>query len=246
MSEANGIVRLSDTVTIIHGDCRDIIPTLRGVDAVVTDPPYGIGYQHSGGGKLGVLTNKEAILHDDEPFDPTHLLMFEQRNSSTGGAGGRMPIVIWGANHFAHKLPPATWLVWDKACGMGPHSSFVDAEFAWTTRKTPRCVFHHLWLGLLRAGEGATSKTRRSHPSQKPVELMLWCLETCRIGLGKTVLDPYMGSGTTGIACIRTGRKFIGIEKDAVHFEIARERLENELRQGLLPLTHNAEREALT
>lgn len=244
MSEANPLDRLvidlAPGITIIRGDCRDILPKLGSVDAIVTDPPYGIGYQRNKGGKLGELTNYNAILHDDEPFDPTHLLIFEQRNSSGGRAGGRMPIVIWGANHFAHKLPPATWLVWDKSCGMGPHSSFVDAEFAWTTRKTPRCVFHFLWLGMLRKGEGSSSKSRRLHPSQKPVELMLWCLETCRIGLGKTVLDLYMGSGTTGVACIRTGRRFIGIEKDPACFDIASRRLEKELAQGRLELAEQA------
>jgi len=219
--------QLSDTVTLYLGDCRDVLPTLKGFDAVLTDPPYGIGYQHGGGGKAGKYTNTQAILHDDEPFDPTHLIRLCRKK--TGGGGGNSPVVIWGANHFANKLPPGTWLVWDKACGMGPHSSFVDAEFAWTTRKTPRCVFHHLWMGMLRAGEGSTNKTRRIHPSQKPVELMLWCLETCRIGLGKTVLDPYMGSGTTGIACIRTGRKFIGIDKDPSVYEQARARLLHEI-----------------
>lgn len=227
MKKYRRMVVLSDSASIYLGDCRDIIPTLKNVDAVVTDPPYGIGYQHGGGGKMGVLSHNEAILHDDQAFDPTHLVKLCR--VKMGGVGGKSPLVIWGANHFANKLPPGTWLVWDKACGMGPHSSFVDAEFAWTTRKTPRCVFHHLWLGLLRAGEGTTNNHRRAHPAEKPVELMLWCLETCRIGLGKTVLDPYMGSGTTGIACIRTGRKFVGIEKDPKHFETAIQRIAHEL-----------------
>jgi site-specific DNA-methyltransferase (adenine-specific) len=79
----------------------------------------------------------------------------------------------------------------------------------------------------------------REHPCQKPVGLMAWCMERAKVPAGATVLDPYMGSGTTGIACIRTGRKFIGIEIDADHFATARLRLEKELRQGLLPLTHN-------
>jgi DNA modification methylase len=85
----------------------------------------------------------------------------------------------------------------------------------------------------------ATNGERVGHPTQKPVRLMQWCMDQARIPEGATVLDPFMGSGTTAVACHRTGRKFIGIEKDARYFEIARKRLENELRQGLLPLTHN-------
>jgi DNA modification methylase len=79
----------------------------------------------------------------------------------------------------------------------------------------------------------------RVHPAQKPVELLKWCMDQARVPEGATVLDPYMGSGTTGVACIRTGRKFIGIEIDAGHFATARKRLENELRQGMLPLEQN-------
>ena len=214
------------------GDSRDIMPRL-AFDAIISDPPYGIGYQHGSGGKRGDLTNTKAIMHDDEPFDPSYLLELPQIKKTTGGMGAMSPVVLWGANHFAHLLPPAkSWLVWDKACGMGPHSSFVDSELAWCSRKTPRTVFHHLWLGILRQGEDNSGKTRRLHPSQKPVELMLWCLETARVGIGKTVVDPYMGSGSTGVAALRTGRKFIGIEKCPDYYEVARKRIDAELAQG--------------
>ena len=235
----DAIVRhLSADVTVMLGDCRDLMPNQW--DAIITDPPYGIDYRRGSGGKRAELANDKPILHDDEEFDPTHLLKNASR--TTGGAGiestdgmkGKKPIVIWGANYFSHRLPPGQWLVWDKACGQGPHSSFTDAEYAWTTRKTPRSIYHHLWLGLLRQGEGASGKEGRIHPSQKPVELMEWCMETCRVGIGKTVLDPYMGSGTTGVACIRTGRKFIGIEKDPEYFDAACSRLDRHLRQGRL------------
>ena len=213
---------------LILGDCRDEMLSIKA-DAIISDPPYGIGYVHAGGGKLGVLANKKPIYGDDKPFDPTHLIeQFSRRDSTRGGAGGKAPIILWGANHFAHLLPPGQWLVWDKACGAGPHSSFVDTEFAWTTRKTPRSIFHHMWMGFLRAGEDNSNATKRKHPSQKPVELMLWCIETARIGLGKTILDPYMGSGSTGVAAIRAGRKFIGIEIDREYFDIACKRISDE------------------
>ncbi len=225
------------------GNCLDLRNTVGQIDAIITDPPYGIDYQHSGGGKLEHLNrNLDKIMGDKNAFDPRPMLeKYEKDESKRGGAGAKMPIVIWGANHFSDKLPPGNWLCWDKACGMGPHSSFTDAEFAWTTRKTPRSVFHHLWMGLLRAGEDNSNATRRSHPSQKPVELMLWCLETARVGIGKTVFDPYMGSGSTGVAALRTGRKFVGCELDPKHFKTAVQRIESELSQGDLFLGHNSQ-----
>ncbi len=217
-------LELAEDVTIYLGDCREIIPKLKGVDAVVSDPPYGINYQRGTGGRSGQLANDVPVFGDDEPFDPTHLMPLAEIKGG-GVAGCGCPVVLWGANYYADKLPPGMWLCWDKACGVGPHSSFSDAEFAWTNRKTPRSIFHHLWLGLIRAGTGNPSKMKRTHPSQKPVELMAWCMQTCRVGLGKTVLDPYMGTGTTGVACIQTGRKFIGIEIVPKYFEIAKKRL---------------------
>ena len=100
-------------------------------------------------------------------------------------------------------------------------------------RRNARCIYRQLWLGVLRQGESLPNR-KRQHPTQKPVELMRWCLETARIGLGKTVLDPYMGSGTTGVACVTTGRRFIGIEIDPDYFEIACRRIEKA--QAQMPL----------
>jgi len=200
------------------------------IEAIITDPPYGIGYQHSATGKMAHLTNTSKIMHDDEPFDPSYLMDLPQIKNKSGGMGAMKPVVIWGANNFAHMMPPApSWLVWDKACGMGPHSTFVDSELAWCSRRTPRTVYHYLWLGILRHGR---ERAKRLHPSQKPVELMMWCMETARVGIGKTVVDPYMGSGTTGIAAIRTGRRFLGIEKCPDHFSRACKRIEAELAKG--------------
>ena len=215
------VVRLSDDVTIIRGDC---LPMLDGLefDAVVTDPPF-----HG----------------DDKPFDPSHIIALEGRSKTRVGTPRtpERPVVMFGPNHYAKHMPDhGQWLVWDKSCGKGPANSFVDAEFIWMNRRNARCIFRHFWMGAMRAGDCNPGRMKRTHPSMKPPELMAWLIETARIGVGKTVLDPYMGVGSTGIACIRTGRAFIGIEIDAEYFDIARERLENELRQGLLPLTYNA------
>jgi site-specific DNA-methyltransferase (adenine-specific) len=231
------VVRLSDSVTIIRGDCRDVLPV--ECDAVVTDPPYGMKWnvkreRHESPSSIkssGGVYGREwgGIEGDDKPFDPALLL----------GIG--KPLVTWGANHYASRLPDSPgWLIWDKKRGGTAGRGFTgsDCELAWCS-ETGDCtaIFCLYWDGFRRDCEVGD----HFHPTQKPVALMSWCMDQAKIPEGATVLDPYMGSGTTGIACIRTGRKFIGIEIDAEYFDIARERLENELRQGLLPLTHNME-----
>jgi len=204
--------------TLILGDCLEILPALQRVDALVSDPPYGIGYVHggSGGGGIGAPVNQKPIHGDDRPFDPTPWTDWIGKN----------PIVLWGASHYKTRLPGGgTFLCWDKSCGQGPADVFVDAEFGWMNRKNARCIYRHFWKGALRTREDASARSARSHPSQKPVELMRWCLEVARIGLGKTVLDPYMGSGSTGVACVTTGRRFVGIEIDPDYFDVARRRI---------------------
>jgi len=232
------VVRLSDSVTIIQGDCLACLPI--DADAVISDPPYGIGYFHSGGRGGGTMRNPEAarakafqgkdamIVGDNHAFDPRPWLQFKI-------------VVLFGANHYSDKLPKsAKWLIWDKIVVPETYGkfSFADCEMAWTNQTGTARIYKHLWQGCRRAGE--SNKGGKLHPNRKPVELMMWTMDQCGVQEGTTVLDPYMGSGTTGIACIRTGRKFIGIEIDPAHFETARKRLENELRQGLLPLTHNS------
>ena len=160
-----------------------------------------------------------------------------------GSAATGCPVLLFGANHYCQRIPSeGQWLVWDKSCGHGPANSFVDAEFMWMNRRNPRCIYRHVWMGCMRAGEGGSANMRRNHPSQKPVELMMWCLDTARVRIGAVVLDPYMGTGTTGVACIRTGRRFIGIEIDAGHFATARARIEKELEQGQLDFRTNTGR----
>ena len=216
-----------DAVTLYHGDCREIMPELKGIDAIVSDPPYGIEFSYGDRKKSAQIDPKHCthknspIFGDNKPFDPEHLLKF---------AGPKMSVVLCGGNHFAQRLPESgSFLCWYKACGQGSASIFSDAEFIWTNRRNARCVFHFFWMGAMRAGEGSSSKSKRLHVSQKPVELMIWLIATCRIGLGKTVLDPYMGSGSTGVACVRTGRKFVGIEIDEGHCEVAAKRLQAEV-----------------
>ncbi len=173
-------------------------------DAVVTDPPYGI-YAH--GGKWG---KKAELYWDKEPADVAALLTLA-------------PIVIiWGGNYF-HLPPSRGWLSWWKPDAV---PSAASIELAWTNQD--------MNARQIRWPIAATNAERVGHPTQKPVRVMQWSMECAKVPEGVTVLDPYMGSGTTGIACLRTNRNFIGIEKDPQHFATAVERIEREARQGML------------
>lgn len=214
----------SESVTLYLGDCREIAPQLQGVDAVISDPPYGMNLdtdnsRFSGGNTAsvarrgnGVGTGKgKPILHDDEPFDPTPWLEYPR-------------VVLFGSNHFGNRLPVGTKLIWLKRNDAAFGTFLSDAEEAWMKGG------HGIYCkrDFTMNGEALT----RCHPCQKPVPLMAWCMDKAKVPEGATVLDPYMGSGTTGIACIRTGRRFIGIEKDPAHYATALERIKRELAQG--------------
>jgi site-specific DNA-methyltransferase (adenine-specific)/modification methylase len=202
------IETIAEGVTLYLGDCREILPTLDGVDAVVSDPPYGISYKKGTGGKgKHTVRNIEAIEGDTEPFDPTPWLGW--------------PCILWGANHYASRLPHGRWLAWDKLAGMAEFDSFSDVEFAWQSGRGKDRIFSHLWKGICKASEKGGKE--RWHPTQKPVELMSWCLR--QLPDAKTILDPFMGSGTTGVAAVKLGRRFIGIEIELRYFDVACRRI---------------------
>lgn len=198
--------------TIYLGDCREIMPLLGKVDAVVTDPPYGIGW------KTPVSPKRPksgwTVTGDDSAFDPSGLL--------------KWPCILWGANHYADKLPGAAgWLVWDKRHGM-PSNDQSDCELAFCNVGGSARIFRKTWNGggSLLAENGPA---RAIHPTQKPVELMKWCLGF--LPNAETILDPFMGSGTTGVACVRLGRKFIGIEIEPQYFDLACQRVSEATKQ---------------
>lgn len=199
----------ADGVTIYHGDCRDVLPGLTA-DAVVSDPPYGINYQHGtrkDGAKLG--QDGQSIAGDNEPFDPAHLLV------------GGTRAMLWGANHYADKLPASRgWLVWDKRDGVESNDQ-SDCEFAWTNFLSVGRLFSCLWNGGVRTGR--EQREGRFHVNQKPVGLMHWCLGL--LGPVGVVVDPYMGSGSTLVAAVEQGQRAIGIEVDERYCEIAARRL---------------------
>lgn len=205
------------TVTLYHGDCLNVLPTLEpgSVDAVITDPPYGMNnntdYTRFSGGHRDSIAKRGMgrdygmpIMGDDEPFDPSPWLSFER-------------VVLWGWNHYAARLPVGTTLVWIKRNTAAFGSFLSDAEVAWM--KGGHGVYCYKDLSM-----NAMAR-QRVHPNQKPVTLFEWCIEKAGVPEGATVLDPFMGSGTTGVACVQTGRNFIGIEIDAGYFEIAKRRI---------------------
>ena len=207
--------------TLYLGDCLEILPTLEKVDAVITDPPYGIGEagkNHKSRNKLAGSPNYERSQWDDVPANPAAIELMRSISDTQ---------VIFGGNYFA--LPPAKcWLVWDKING---DNDFADCELAWTNIDGAVRQIRHLWAGMLRDSERAS---RRDHPTQKPVAVMVWSIERANLNPAATILDPFMGSGTTGVACMNLGRKFIGIEIEPKYFEIACERIENAQRQTKL------------
>lgn len=198
--------------TLYLADCIDVLPALGRVDAVVTDPPYGIGIAangKSGGGTGGKGTWKKEYAPTKWDGEAPQNIVEKLRDLSAHQ-------VIFGGNYFL--LPPSRcWLVWDKQTT----GNFADCELAWTNLDKTVQRIVHLWNGLCRKG----LEERYSHPTQKPVDVMRWCISHLP-DTSRTILDPFMGSGTTGVACVKMGRKFIGIEREPSYFEIACKRIE--------------------
>jgi DNA modification methylase len=193
---------------LILGDCRDIMPTLGKVDAVVTDPPYGIAdiWKGGKGHGWGNARDQSALRNDWDQTIPDEELMASIITAAP-------EIIIWGGNYF--PLPPSRcWYIWNK-----PERGFTlaEAELAWTNKDS-----------IIRVYDGPRSESDRQHPTQKPLALMLWCIDKTK---AKLILDPFMGSGTTGVACVKRGKHFIGIEREQVYFDIACRRIEEAYKQ---------------
>lgn len=196
------------SVQLYHADCLDILPTLEAgsVDAVVTDPPYGIGACNRSDGGVGSIKSGSKF-YGRQTWDLTQ----PDAKVIAWIMELDVPAIIWGGNHF--DLPPSScFLVWDK---MQRDFSFADAELAWTNLSRAVRAFSY--------SRGQLAAEGKFHPTQKPLPLMKWCLSY--LPNGCTVFDPFMGSGTTGVACVQTGRNFIGIEIDPAYFAIAEKRI---------------------
>lgn len=200
--------------TLFLADCLDVLPTLEKVEALITDPPFGIGKdgQSRSTGRHGGRKEYDFRGWDGErPSAEAFELLLRTAEKHC----------IWGGNYFADLLPPSMgWLVWDK--GQRIHQS--DGELAWTSQQSALriCTMNRVELLL----DGA------EHPTQKPLRLMRWCIE--QVGMPQTILDPFAGSFSTGVAAIQLGRRFIGIERDPKYFEIGLRRIEQAHAQGRL------------
>lgn len=196
------------------GDCREILPTLPKVDLVVTDPPYGIGRDGSreSTGSHGGRKSYEFLGWDEQPPGTEVFgLIFNKSHNQ----------IIWGANYFTQHLPRSMgWLFWDK----GQRICNSDGELAFTSFNGALRVVTMNRVEILLDGA--------QHPTQKPERLMNWCIAHAdKFSKPKTILDPFMGSGTTGVACMNLGRKFIGVEIEQKYFDIACERIEQAQKQ---------------
>lgn len=203
---------------LILGDCREVLPLLGRFDACVTDPPYGIGEaagKNASRCNLAVAKDYGDDEWDNEPCSPE--LIAQMRALSQWQ-------IIFGGNYY--EMPPAScWLVWDKENG---NNDFADCELAWTN--LPKAVrrIKFMWNGMLRQN----GEARGDHPTQKPIGVMEWALG--HLIDSHSVIDPFMGSGTTGVACVRHGLKFTGIEREPKYFAAACRRIEAETRQPRL------------
>jgi DNA modification methylase len=209
------MMRVIGNATLHLGDCRDILPTLGKVDAVVTDPPYGIGADKAAAkndGKWGwAFYGKTDWDNARPPAECFDLILAASKAQ-----------IIWGGNYFTDFLRPTMqWLVWDKG---QRDFSLADCEFAWSSQHKASRIFDYARAKALLDG--------KEHPTQKPVQLMKWCMTF--LPDAKTILDPFMGSGTTGVAAVQMQRHFIGIEREERYFDIACKRIEDAQRQGSL------------
>jgi DNA modification methylase len=209
-------------ITIYHGDCEAIAPSLEQFGLLLTDPPYGIGAARKKFGGHGVKQHKTGLAKgkciykrdygdagwDDVPC--SNELLTLNRNICDEA-------IIWGGNYFT--LPPTkSWLVWDKLRG---DTDFADGEMAWCSVDRAMRIFRYRWNGFL---VDSTSTDDRLHPTQKPLALMKWCIAQAGDGV-HSILDPFMGSGTTLVASKAFGIRAVGIEREEAYCEIAAKRL---------------------
>lgn len=197
--------------TLILGDCREVMEeaiNCRPVGAVVTDPPYGIKADENPvrGKRIHHVYGFDLERPAAEVFDLMRRISGDQ--------------IIWGGNYFADMLPPSMrWLIWDKIQG---EFSLADCELAWCSVQGAARIFRY--------ARGRANMDGKCHPTQKPLALMEWCLGF--VPNAEIIMDPFMGSGTTGVACVRMRRKFVGVEVSEEYFEIACKRIRDAHSRG--------------
>lgn len=200
------------------GDCRDVMsswPECFRVDAVVTDPPYGLGDWNNRGSNAKRPFDSEFTQSWDKPITAEHIQSIRARSDYQ---------IMWGANYFSDLLPRTKQMfVWNKGIR---NMHFNDCEIAWCSQFKEACRMFDF---------SPAAMEQKKHPTQKPIALMQWCLASLPKSV-QTVLDPFMGSGTTGVACVKMDRKFIGIELEPKYFDIACRRIEAAYKEPRLPI----------
>lgn len=206
---------IMDKYELILGDCLPVMQSMEAgsVDAVITDPPYGMKFIQNSG-RMKQLGYRE-IIGDDSTLDLSKLLEI-----------GRLQI-IFGGNFFVLPISRG-WIVWDKQ--NGKKVDYGDCELIWTSMDVSTRIITHVWDGFLRDSDKGIS---RDHPSQKPIGLMKRLIEDYT-NKNDCVFDPFMGSGTTGVACMQLGRRFIGCEIDPKYFAIAEKRIKAAASQEIM------------
>lgn len=213
---------------LYSGDWRDVEPEILQAAAVVTDPPYGIGYEVRARNPRGAgliahrpttgTPARAPIVGDDQPFDPSPFTVAKR--------------AFCGAHHYADRLPPGgSWLVWDKREGSTP-DRHADGDTVWLSVPGALRIHRQKWRGIVRAGEENCSRSRKLHPNQKPVALLARVLELLDLRPGELVGDPFMGSGSTAIAVLRRGGRFVGAEIDEQFFAVAAARIAAEVERA--------------
>lgn len=212
---------------LLQGDSYTMVERWPSNAALLTDPPYGMGYKstHSTAPNRDHLQRIDGdfapIVGDDQPFNPAPWLRFRW-------------ICLWGAQFYADALPVSgQWYVWDKRADKTP-SDQSDCELAWTNQRGPARIHTQLWRGMMRAGEENIVHSPKLHPNQKPVSLWLWVLEQMRIPKGVLVIDPFAGSASLGVACMRYGCDYLGVEIASHYWRVGTDRLAQEVKRPTL------------
>ena len=206
---------------VICGDCLEVMKDIpdNSIDLILTDPPYGIGIAKKNTLSIKGASDKTREFTEMkwDGFIPTKEYFDEIIRISKNQ-------IIWGGNYFAHLLPPTScYLVWWKKDGL-PRGTFADCEIAWTSFKKPSQVYNSRWHGFIRDSK----EQRVAHPTQKALDVFNWCVEQFSVAR-ETILDPFAGSGTTGVACKNLDRNYILIEKELEYIEIINKRLEQQV-----------------
>jgi site-specific DNA-methyltransferase (adenine-specific) len=218
-----------DSTTLYHGRWQDVLAqvTLPRVDLVLTDPPYGVGWDarysrlRIANPLLAAKKDWPPIVGDEAPFDPTPWVGYPQ-------------VILWGANCYSNRLPMGRWLVWDKRYKSGKTFLPSHGEVAWMKGGHGVRLYQQTWIGVSRSALHVSERPVRSlHPTQKPVALMQWCLDLAQ---GKRqrvrrVFDPYCGSGSVLIAAKSRGLHAIGIECEEAYCATTARRLEHTARE---------------